>query len=40
VDQIDVDDEKMRFADLELDEATHEVRRAGELLDLSPTEFA
>ena len=26
--------------DLELDEATHEVRRAGELLDLSPTEFA
>ena len=40
VDQIDIDDEKMRFADLELDEATHEVRRAGELLDLSPTEFA
>ena len=25
--------------DLELDEATHEVRRAGNLLDLSPTEF-
>ena len=40
VDQIEIDDEKMRFADLELDEATHEVRRAGELLDLSPTEFA
>ena len=40
VDSIDIDDEKMRFADLELDEATHEVRRAGELLDLSPTEFA
>jgi len=40
VDAIAVDDEKMRFADLELDEATHEVRRAGELLDLSPTEFA
>jgi two-component system OmpR family response regulator len=33
------DDEKIRFADLELDEATHEVRRAGNLLDLSPTEF-
>ena len=40
VDRIDIDDEKMRFADLELDEATHEVHRAGELLDLSPTEFA
>jgi two-component system, OmpR family, response regulator len=40
VDHIEIDDEKMRFADLELDEATHEVRRAGELLDLSPTEFA
>jgi two-component system OmpR family response regulator len=36
---IDHDDEKIRFADLELDEATHEVRRAGNLLDLSPTEF-
>lgn len=34
-----VDDEKLRFADLELDEATHEVRRAGTLIDLSPTEF-
>ena len=34
-----VDDEKIRFADLELDEATHEVRRAGKLIDLSPTEF-
>jgi len=34
-----VDDEKIRFADLELDEATHEVRRAGTLIDLSPTEF-
>ena len=33
------DDEKIRFADLELDEATHEVRRAGQLIDLSPTEF-
>ena len=29
----------IRFADLELDEATHEVRRAGNLVDLSPTEF-
>ena len=34
-----IDDEKIRFADLELDEATHEVRRAGKLIDLSPTEF-
>ena len=34
-----VDDEKIRFADLELDEAAHEVRRAGQLIDLSPTEF-
>jgi len=33
------DDEKIRFADLELNEATHEVRRAGNLIDLSPTEF-
>ncbi len=37
--EVDHDDEKIRFADLELDEATHEVRRAGNLLDLSPTEF-
>jgi two-component system OmpR family response regulator len=33
------DEEKIRFADLELDEATHEVRRAGNSIDLSPTEF-
>jgi two-component system OmpR family response regulator len=33
------DDEKIRFADLELDEATHEVERAGKMIDLSPTEF-
>jgi two-component system OmpR family response regulator len=33
------DEEKIRFADLELNEATHEVRRAGNLIDLSPTEF-
>jgi two-component system OmpR family response regulator len=37
--QVLADDEKIRFADLELDEATHEVRRAGNLIDLSPTEF-
>jgi len=37
--EMDHDDEKIRFADLELDEATHEVRRAGNLLELSPTEF-
>jgi len=37
--EMNQDDEKIRFADLELDEATHEVRRAGNLLDLSPTEF-
>ena len=36
---IEPDDEKIRFADLELDEATHEVRRAANLIDLSPTEF-
>jgi len=34
-----IEDEKIRFADLELNEATHEVRRAGKLLELSPTEF-
>jgi two-component system OmpR family response regulator len=39
VTQIDHDEEKIRFADLELDEATHEVHRGGQLLDLSPTEF-
>jgi two-component system OmpR family response regulator len=37
--QVEVDDEKVRFADLELDEATHEVRRAGNMVELSPTEF-
>ena len=37
--ETNVDDEKIIFADLELDEATHEVRRAGNLIDLSPTEF-
>ena len=34
-----MDEEKISFADLELDEATHEVRRAGNLIELSPTEF-
>ena len=37
--KIDTDDEKIRFADLELNEATHEVHRAGQLLEMSPTEF-
>ena len=37
--EIDTDDEKIRFADLELNEATHEVNRAGQLLEMSPTEF-
>jgi len=35
----DVNDEKISFADLELNEATHEVHRAGTLIELSPTEF-
>ena len=39
VTEIESDEEKIRFADLEIDEATHEVRRAGNLVDLSPTEF-
>jgi two-component system OmpR family response regulator len=29
----------LRYADLQLDEEAHEVRRAGKLVDLSPTEF-
>ena len=37
--EVEADEEKIRFADLELDEATHEVRRAGNLIELSPTEF-
>jgi two-component system OmpR family response regulator len=37
--EINTDDEKIRFADLELNEATHEVRRGGILLEMSPTEF-
>ncbi|WP_066465550.1 response regulator transcription factor [Sanguibacter suarezii] len=34
-----VDDAVLRFADLELDDDSHEVRRAGQVIDLSPTEF-
>ncbi|MDR0504566.1 MAG: response regulator transcription factor [Bifidobacteriaceae bacterium] len=37
--EIEEDSGIMRFADLELDEDAHEVRRAGQLIDLSPTEF-
>ncbi len=33
------DAKRLAYADLELDEDTHEVRRAGELVDLTPTEF-
>ncbi|HEX2145757.1 MAG TPA: response regulator transcription factor [Glycomyces sp.] len=33
------EDPVLRYADLELDEAVHEVRRAGRRLELSPTEF-
>jgi two-component system OmpR family response regulator len=33
-------DSLIRFADLELDEDAHEVRRQDELIELSPTEFA
>jgi len=35
----DGDDAVLRYADLELDEDAHEVRRAGHPVDLSPTEF-
>ncbi|KGF01271.1 response regulator transcription factor [Actinomyces sp. S4-C9] len=35
----DDDDNVLRIADLELDEGAHEVRRAGQEIDLSPTEF-
>jgi two-component system OmpR family response regulator len=33
------EDAVLRYADLELDEDAHEVRRGGRLVDLSPTEF-
>jgi len=32
-------DHRLRYADLELDDAAYEVRRAGRLVELSPTEF-
>jgi two-component system, OmpR family, response regulator len=35
----DVGEATMAYADLELDEEAHEVRRAGRLVQLSPTEF-
>ena len=34
-----VDPGMLRYADLELDEDAHEVRRGGKLIELSPTEF-
>ncbi|MDG4782224.1 response regulator transcription factor [Micromonospora sp. WMMD961] len=39
--RIDPDDTTtiLRYADVELDEEAHEVRRGGRLVDLSPTEF-
>ena len=33
------DDHVLRVADLELDEDSHEVRRAGKVIEVSPTEF-
>ena len=33
------DAERLRFADIEMDEATHEVWRGGRPIDLTPTEF-
>jgi two-component system OmpR family response regulator len=33
------DDGALRFEDLELDDDSHEVRRAGRVIDVSPTEF-
>jgi two-component system OmpR family response regulator len=35
----DAGDESLRFADLEMDERTHEVRRAGHPVELTATEF-
>ena len=35
----DGEEGRLMFADLELDEDSHEVRRAGRSIDLSPTEF-
>ncbi len=36
---IEEDDDCLRVADLELDEDSHEVRRAGRVIEVSPTEF-
>jgi two-component system response regulator MprA len=36
----DTDDEVLRFADVELDPGTREVRRAGQTIELTRTEFA
>ncbi|WP_035745990.1 response regulator transcription factor [Haematomicrobium sanguinis] len=36
---LEEDDAVVRVDDLELDDDAHEVRRAGEVIDLSPTEF-
>lgn len=36
---VEENDAVLRFADIEMDEDSHEVRRAGQLIDLSPTEF-
>jgi two-component system OmpR family response regulator len=33
------DEERLRFADIEMDEATHETWRGGEPIELTPTEF-
>jgi two-component system OmpR family response regulator len=35
----DAGDEHLRFADLEMDEVAHEVRRAGRLIELTATEY-
>ena len=35
----DADEAILRYADLELDDDGHEVRRAGRTIELSPTEF-
>jgi two-component system OmpR family response regulator len=35
----EADDHVLRVADLELDEDSHEVRRAGQVIEVSPTEF-
>jgi two-component system OmpR family response regulator len=37
--RIEMESGKLSYADLELDEDAHEVRRAGRLVELSPTEF-